>query len=422
MGPMTLFDKSFLQSLTLDESVWFAHFFSPVVCPLFYVETLADLEKAVRRGRTPEEEVRIIADRFPEISAYPCTHHSELVTASLLGWPLEMDGRPHRSGGRIVQLDGKAGVLFENSKEEEAFARWQRGRFLDVERGMAKQWRRALNAIDLRRVVDDLQPLGIDGKVCKSVADARALAQSVVAGTSRPFERMSMALRTLGVAPENAGPIFEGWTMAGFPALAQFAPYAAHVAQVELFFQFGLAASQIGAERASNRVDISYLHYLPFCMVFVSNDRLHQRSAPLFLREDQEFVWGPDLKADLARINAHFLAFPDSEKERGLIGTFAHAPPDVEGSVVRRLRARFLRKGYDDRPRPESPPNDERSRKLVEQLKRWEKAPAVDVAFGSNATSGPTSEDFATMSIQRFAPKRKGSWWLLPKDLKVDDD
>jgi hypothetical protein len=41
----TLFDKSFLQSLSVDDSVWFDQHFMPVVCPVFYVETLADLAK-----------------------------------------------------------------------------------------------------------------------------------------------------------------------------------------------------------------------------------------------------------------------------------------------------------------------------------------------------------------------------------------
>lgn len=45
MVPIALFDKSFLQSLSVDKSVWFDHFFLPVVCPLFFVETLADLTK-----------------------------------------------------------------------------------------------------------------------------------------------------------------------------------------------------------------------------------------------------------------------------------------------------------------------------------------------------------------------------------------
>ncbi len=42
MGPITLFDKSFLQSLSIDESVWFDNFFYSVICPIFYVETLAE--------------------------------------------------------------------------------------------------------------------------------------------------------------------------------------------------------------------------------------------------------------------------------------------------------------------------------------------------------------------------------------------
>jgi hypothetical protein len=34
MGPITLFDKSFVQAISLDEAVWFDRFFMPVVCPV----------------------------------------------------------------------------------------------------------------------------------------------------------------------------------------------------------------------------------------------------------------------------------------------------------------------------------------------------------------------------------------------------
>ena len=37
---LRLRDKSFLQSLSTDEAVWFDHFFMPIVCPVFYVERL----------------------------------------------------------------------------------------------------------------------------------------------------------------------------------------------------------------------------------------------------------------------------------------------------------------------------------------------------------------------------------------------
>ena len=85
MGPVALFDKSFLQSLSVDESVWFDHFFLPVVSPLFFVETLADLAKQRKGGsRAPEDEVRIIADKTPSLSGAPCVHHAQMCIANLL--------------------------------------------------------------------------------------------------------------------------------------------------------------------------------------------------------------------------------------------------------------------------------------------------------------------------------------------------
>ena len=47
VGPILLFDKSALQSLSVDEAVWLDTFYYPVITPLFFVETLADLEKEV---------------------------------------------------------------------------------------------------------------------------------------------------------------------------------------------------------------------------------------------------------------------------------------------------------------------------------------------------------------------------------------
>lgn len=113
MGPITLFDKSFLQSLSVDESVWFDHFFLTNVCPLFYVETLADLEKLTREGRTPEKEVALIADKFPDMHGSPNVHHAHLCIGDLLGCPVPMTGQIPLAGGRIVKDGGKTGVVFE---------------------------------------------------------------------------------------------------------------------------------------------------------------------------------------------------------------------------------------------------------------------------------------------------------------------
>ena len=113
MGPITLFDKSILQSLSLDESVWFDHYFPTNICPLFYVETLADLHKKVRSGRTPEQEVSIIAQKFPEMHGTPNVQHVTACTGELFGHKVPMRGQMLVAGGRPVKANGQSGVVIK---------------------------------------------------------------------------------------------------------------------------------------------------------------------------------------------------------------------------------------------------------------------------------------------------------------------
>jgi hypothetical protein len=413
MGPIVLFDKSFLQSLSIDESVWFGHFFIPVVCPLFYVETLADLEKAVREGRTPEQEVGIIAAKFPELSGGPCVHHSTLALGDLLGHKAPMNGTIPLGGGREVVVEGKKGIVYDQSPEARAFARWQDGDFLEVEREMARAWRASLAAFELKRLATSIRSLGIDAATCRSINEARALARGLMTGRDRPYERMTLLLETLRISPQYRDEIVRLWTAVPNTPVGEFAPYAAHVSEVDLFFQFALAANLISADRPSNRGDTAYLYYLPFCQVFVSQDRLHERCAPLFLREGQEFVWGEDLKRDLARINTHFMGLPEAQKEQGVM-SFAHTPPDFDDSVVCRLHGKYGGSGPEKSP-PIEPPraDDPRSKKLIEDLKKWTKAPAA---------ASPVDGEVQMMAIQRKVRRKKGSWFQIGKDVKAKSD
>ena len=129
VGPIALFDKSFLQSISTDEAVWFDHFFSPVVCPVFYVETLGDLAKEPTKRGPPEVIVRDIANKFPEWGGSPCGFHIDLAINDLLGNHIEMRYQIPRPGGRSV----KSGVVFDQTPEEEAFQRWRKGEFHEVE-------------------------------------------------------------------------------------------------------------------------------------------------------------------------------------------------------------------------------------------------------------------------------------------------
>lgn len=416
MGPIALFDKSFLQSLSLDESVWFDHFFYPTICPLFYVETLADLTKSVGpSGRTAEDVVRIIADKTPVLSGGPCMHHRELCIANLMGHPVPMNGQVPRAGGRRVKAaDGKRGVDFDESPEAQAFSRWQRGEFGEVERKFAAGWRRMLTTLDLPATAERMRTLGISPNECKTVEMAHAIANALVHQKEKPIDQMALLFSFLDIPPDLQRAILQRWSIDQFRPLAEYAPYAAHVLIVELFFQIALAANLISAERPSNRIDVAYLCYLPFSMVFISSDKLHRKCAPVFLRKNQEFVWGPDLKADLSRVNNEFAQFPSAELEKGLM-KFARAPLGEPTDLLVALWDRHTPNWRTPREIP-IPMAPEAEKKFVERLRLLTDAPTE-----GNAGVLET-DDMDQMAIQRMVPKRKGNWWLLPKDLKVDNE
>jgi hypothetical protein len=202
------------------------------------------------------------------------------------------------------------------------------------------------------------------------------------------------------------GQILDGWSSAGFPPLASYAPFAAHVLKVELFFQIALAANLISTERASNRADIAYLFYLPFCHLFVSGDKLHQRCAPAFLSKEQDFLWGPDLKYALTVINQQLSTATETERQQGLHKLAPHPPGDTSNLVVA-MWEKHCRMPKNQTPGVTLTPEAER--KLVEHLNAFAKAPETpDVA------SIPFDE-IESVAIERLVPPKRGSWWVIPK-------
>jgi len=414
MSIISLFDKSFLQSLTVDESVWFDRFFYPVVCPIFYVETLADLSKRPRGDRSADAEVRIIADKFPEMSGTPCADYFNMAVHNLIGvFQPPMDGRIPRSGGRNVSGGNRVGVVFDEAPEMAAFRRWQNQEFYEVERRFAAGWRAALHTTDLTHIATALRGTSLNTQSCKTLADVKKLADELIQSRDKAFDRLRFAVEFFGIGPRQHERIIRNWDFSGKAPLHEYAPYAGFVLTIEVFFHIALAAGLISRDRASNRTDIAYLFYLPFCMTFVSSDRLHRRTASLFLRPDQEFVWGIDLKADLARLDAHYKAtLSETERERGLIGLI-HTPPAEGDYLVTELWTRHLRPESLHEPDVLEGMGAEAQAKVVEELTAFTQGaplPTDQEALDDDAIEAVT--------VERRISKRKGNWWQLPKDLQ----
>ncbi|HHA2431574.1 TPA: hypothetical protein ACOENN_000547 [Stenotrophomonas maltophilia] len=182
MGPIALFDKSFLEGLNVDQAVLFDFFFYPVTCPIFYVETLADLDKPANRGRTAEEIVGSIAFKTPQMHGGPSVHHRTLVLENLLGRKIPMTGQIMVAGDIPVQVDGESGVVFRKMPEAEAFSRWQHGQFEEIERSFAAKWRQELKTLSLHDLAAQAKNYGLELSSCKTIEDARDLADRVIAG------------------------------------------------------------------------------------------------------------------------------------------------------------------------------------------------------------------------------------------------
>jgi hypothetical protein len=408
MGPITLFDKSFLQGLSVDEAVWFDHFFYPVIAPLFYIETMADLQKIAKGGRTAEQVVATIAAKTPQMSGGPVYFHQHLAQGALLGNSVPMDGRIPIAYGRTVSHNGKKSTYIDQPPEYVAFQRWQQGRFEHVEYRYAKAWRDYLAQIDLKPLRGAIQANG--GVRCRDLGEAKARAAAVVNTLHKSSGRFNTALDILGIEGRAREIAKDRWKHYGRPSFMRFAPYATYVLTVEVFFYIAVASDLIASTRPSHRIDIGYLHYLPFCHIFVSTDKLHRSCAPQFLRENQRFVWGQDLKTDLAAINAHYTALDESERARGIY-RFANRLPEINLPTIRPLFEQFTPSLLRP-PEHTSLPPDLHSRHIAE-LEGIRTAPSI---------SDPQPlEDLDQLVIERRLDRQRGAWTVVPPEIADGD-
>ena len=417
MGPSIIFDKSALQALNQDEAVWFDQFFGGNITPTFYVETLADLEKEVQAGKTPEQVVGILASKTP-FEAFPNVYHRTIVLQELAGDPQTLDGRPLVMAGTPKRTpDGKIAMHFDQFPEAAALSRWQQGDFEDVERDVAKRWREDLSQHDPAQQIAKVVNILPVGAHFSTLSDLKVFIDDFCHKSDKPTLQLMMDVLDV---PEPGRPrVIARWEKAGKPLLDEFAPYTVHVFKVDLLYYLGMARGFIADTRASNKADMAYLYYMPFAMVFVSSDNLHQRTVPLFANdfgEEKTFITGAELKAALKEIDTHYDAMPDEIKERGVM-QFVSYPPSTLDNLVTQLWDKYLRPDWRDIAR-------EQEKELLNPAKPADKGSAaefVEEMEQSTPIEGPSrfvpEEQLDKVYIQRFMPAHRGKWRMLSQDV-----
>jgi hypothetical protein len=344
MGPNILLDKSALQSLSLSngEIYKLSHHFNFVTCSVLLTEILGDLKKGQTGVEYSTDEVRQLAQKLLG-GGYHCAHHRRLITHDLMGDGVPMTGQVPLEGGKTTtNAAGQTGVVFGPSPENRAINRWRVADFSEAEKELAEFWREATRALDLERFrrenlarmkihrfrnLDNLhryikfitQPTG--------VAERRQLFRAVMNEFDVPAEAQVFMLAS--------------WAAAGCPAIDTYSPYAYHCFKVNQVFGYGVITGLI-TTRPSNRIDTHYFYYVPFCVVFCSRDNLHRDLASTFLRHDQSFVHGDELKADLRSLveKANALTLEERRERESEYGSY---PPFDENSVIHRLWRKHMR-------------------------------------------------------------------------------
>ncbi len=416
LGPTIIFDKSVLESLNVDESVWLDAFYHTIITPLFYVETLADLNKK-HPSRTSSKIVSHIANKVPEMGCSPNANHRDLSIGDLLGYKVDISRRPILVGGKTFSVNNKLGIIFDETPEAKAFRRWQKHQFYEIEKEVACLWRESLAKFDYDYFLDSIEEIQSSNfRKPKSIEDAFEIATLIIKGEGHRYKTLQLLRDLLNIDDINFKKIVKAWNKQGMPPLIEFAPYSAYVLKIDIFFLLSTSSGLISKERKSNRADMAYIYYLPFTNIFTSSDKLHRKVIHLFLDSDQRFIFGPDLKKDLSELDKYFDETKTPEEKENGVFSFSWYPPDNN---------RFLTTRMWDDIRPHWRLNNnvkiktEQKQKVPDDLKKHIKKAYADIKSKSKykPLRNIDIEDANDIIIKRSVRARKGKWKLLSDEV-----
>lgn len=373
MGPQILLDKSTLQSLSEKETFSLGNHYWIVYSPILFIEILGDYKKFKNDIDKSKKEVAKIAYKINGFESSFTANYRLLLHDDLLGHKVPMEGRPVALGGKeVIDGEGKRGVYFDEDPEHKALRRWTEGKFSEAEEILSDSWRKSTKGIDL----DIWRNRHKDFPKASSLEDLKKRASELLDNPRTQYENLQWLFEEVSFDDRLKTPIFNRWIDKGMPSLKLFSPYAYYCLHVLITFYLAIANGFIGT-KSTNRIDLEYVFYFPFCKVFASTDKVLRQFSPLFLGNDQDFVWGDDLKKDLCQISQYWENLGDDEK-KNYRKKYGDYPPDNPDSITNQLWIKHMRPrdeyGGDEESTPEQAQEIlKKFRPLLEQIKQQEK-------------------------------------------------
>ena len=344
MGPTIILDKSSLQALSKKELIILNKLYYVNVPPILPIEILADLKKVKDPEAIDEKAVVEISNKLIQKDNAFNVHYYNMIISSLLGKNYINERRAiirAKSKGRD-KGGGKIGFLLEESEEEIAVKEWQKGNFSEFEKILASKWRNYVRQIDLQDLKEKWS--GVKTKVpeCNNFSTLLFLTDNFLANIPMQNELLFAYLEGLNLDQQLSSKIFYRWESENFKFIKDFAPYFYFVNRIETAFHIGLVYNLVSSKTSDKAfIDLQYLYYLPFCNIFSSRDNFHKDFGTNFLFEDQTFVDGDDLKADLVNIIGR-LESEDSQLKFDWSENFYIEPPNDEKSITYRMWKKYI--------------------------------------------------------------------------------
>ena len=352
MGPLLTFDKSFLEMISPREMDELDLNFTIFVTPTLISEIIADLRHpAPRDGKLPEEIVMALARKMAGGRGVQQMHFRPLGIANLNQHDVPMFGQVivDSSAPNVLTTADKKGLVYDSLPDVEMWERWAHGDFSEPEKLRAAKWRSQIKLIDIPGISSHWEDFRTKYLSCaKSVEDVIDIVETEIVNSFNRIEQQNFlwAIYQFLEAPPEACFLSQALFDAGLlPHIKSWAPYAASIGKLGTVFCACLSLKLISS-RPTNVIDLQYLFYAPFGMVFVSQDKVHKQLWPA-TTTNGSFVWGSDLKADLKHYIAarEHKAAPPVEERTAYWNEFTS-----EGSVIARMRRKYMR--FDPRNVP----------------------------------------------------------------------
>ena len=330
-GISLIFDKSTFQIFSRDELRLLHRYFWINVTPILVMEILGDLSKE-KDGFESDSKGAEFASKLFGFNSSVNTFYVDLITAELQGQAIPFYKPLVDTAQPVEMSDGQIGMRIHPSDERQALDRWQEQQFHNWERELSKEWRANTKVPTLLAALKEkINASNPNSRNLNGQQEILAAFDAYVELKRDSNELLQLLIEQFSIPTEIAGGVFYRWETERTKGFNAFAPYSLYCLRASYFFQTCLQNELIGT-RPTNILDMQYVYYLPFCRVFVSNDKFHDSVVPYLINKNQKYIKGGELKDDLKRIILMKKQLSGSDLKR-----IENEPPDSPDSVICRI-------------------------------------------------------------------------------------